>query len=160
MTDSTIKKLLDPRMSVGVAALALAVSTYDLATDRYESSAPSSTAISIPTTVAPIDAPASVNRKHLDIETDVEVSPGTAITASGNVELGARIVPTDGCIGRYDEVTGVCVLSPGSWELHTGCYELTGDSATKCTVVVKNTGTVPLKFAGYIQVAIEGTPEP
>ncbi len=140
----------------GLATAALALSITALATGGGDLS---STATPSPTTAEPLElaAPASDPtgpRKRLEVATDVEVAPGASITASGAVELGARAVAIDGCVGHYDEATRLCVLSPGPWELHSACYDRAGDEpSTLCEVIVRNTGAVPLKFSGYVEVA-------
>jgi hypothetical protein len=150
--NETAKKLLDsPRAAHGVAGLALAIATLGAVAGRGE---PPPDRPAEEMQVAPTDAAVRVTGKRLDIATDVELAAGASITAAGKVDIGARLVALDSCVGRYDEATRICVLSPGTWELHSGCFERSAvDAHTTCEVIVRNTGTLPLKFSGYVEVA-------
>ncbi|MGE0206008.1 MAG: hypothetical protein AB7E70_19410 [Hyphomicrobiaceae bacterium] len=142
----------------GMATAALALSITALATGGYQS--PAATTTSAPLSLVD-SAPAPTGpRKRLEVATDVEVAPGARISATGRVDLGARAVAIDGCVGQYSEATRICVLSPGPWELHSSCSEAPLAPTTTCEVVVKNTGAVPLKFSGYVEVAVmeQGAP--
>lgn len=86
--------------------------------------------------------------RRLDVETDIDLAPGAAVTARGVVTPGAQLAAIDGCVGNYDEVTRICVLSPGPWELHSSC------AGSSCEVTVRNTGHLPLKFSGYIVAGV------
>ncbi len=136
----------------GLATAALALSITALATNGGD--APGTPARTVPEQLDAVDVAVSKRTdKRLEVATDVEVAPGASVTASGQVELGSRLVPIDGCVGQYSEATRLCVLSPGPWELHSSCSEAPLSPATTCAITVRNTGTVPLRFSGYVEVA-------
>jgi hypothetical protein len=155
--NATAKKLLEsPRAAHASAGIAIAIATLGAVAGRDTTPPAPQPADELP--VASIDAGVRVVGKRLDVATDVELSAGASITASGRVDLGARLVPIDTCIGRYDEATRICVLAPGPWQLHSACYERASSASTDigetvCEVIVRNTGSVPLKFSGYVEVA-------
>lgn len=145
----------NPRASLGVATLALVIATVGAVNGD---DAAGTSARTTPEQLATVDGGIAASKrtgKRLDIATDVEVAAGASVTASGKVELGARLVAIADCVGQYSEATRICMLSPGPWELHSSCSEAPLAPATTCEISVRNTGTVPLKFSGYVEVAIE-----
>jgi hypothetical protein len=151
------KKLLDsPRAAHATAGLAIAIAAIAAVGGRGDS--PVEAPRGEPMQIAPVDAGVRVAGKRLDVATDIELASGATITASGKVGIGARLVSIDTCIGHYDEATRICVLAPGPWQLHSACFERASSTSgntgeTVCEVIVRNTGSVPLKFSGYVEVA-------